>query len=35
MEHLGFWVTRDGVKLKSIKIEAITNMAPQSTPGTD
>ena len=31
IEYLGFWVTRDGVKPITRKIEAITNMAPSTS----
>ena len=31
MEYLGFWVTRDGVKPINRKIEAITNMKPNTS----
>ena len=30
MEYLGFWVTRDVVKLINAKIEAIKNMMPMT-----
>ena len=31
MGYLGFWVTRNGVKLITRKIEAITNMRPHTS----
>ena len=31
MEYLGFWVTCDGVKPINRKIEAITNMKPNTS----
>ena len=32
MEYLGFWVTHNGVKPMTIKIEAMTNMKPPTPP---
>ena len=31
MEYLGFWVTRDVIKPRNRKIEAITNMVPPTS----